>query len=534
MNTETTSNLCSTCDNENVDKLLKKYHINCSPHEIISKDSRQSFLKTFSILLNLTEDQLLATIANRRSDPQFIHLQKLEFGKAILTRLNHGPLVSNLAWICSLAEEFCRNIVVVCDFYCLNFIHNSKNIIIFNSSRRVRNTAPVGCLLFGFNTYHPIESTESISNILRIQTINRISYETPSVQMVNPDQVNDLQIEDRDILLVEETGVNELTLDDLGEPAFSSNTDTPQIHEGPTNSIRLNEFMIQNFEDSREENLNIESLTTSVKIDFNESSTNPENITFKKTHDIDGFFAFIDITEFGNTILCAAKYMIYPTLCDKRTLKNIKMMYVVPDDAFVHAFKIGSIELTIGTLEIIAVVKTNTELSDRTISEYSAAAANFARQLKCVEDVNHCQSCTSRDIIANHRSTRPSTSRYQGKQEAESYSARLSHCYIYHFNKELARKLGAGHRGEIKIFFKCIGCKASNFTENIYESFEVLSSLKSVFNFDCMNLKNIYLDFCITTSAETDHGPVILFCFEAFTNFFRPSCFGKAKNCRAG
>ena len=76
MNTEATRDFCLTCDNEIVEKILKKHDLNCAAHEEIPKDSRASFFKTFSLLLNLPEEQLFTAIRNRRRDPSFVNLQK--------------------------------------------------------------------------------------------------------------------------------------------------------------------------------------------------------------------------------------------------------------------------------------------------------------------------------------------------------------------------------------------------------------------------------------------------------------------------
>lgn len=76
------------------------------------------------------------------------------------------------------------------------------------------------------------------------------------------------------------------------------------------------------------------------------------------------------------------------------------------------------------------------------------------------------------------------------------------------------------HSGQVKMFFKCIGTKSTTFTDDLGKCFESIRSFETVFDFKYLDCKNIWLDYCVTSSAESAFGPVSLDFYAFLYNYF--------------
>ena len=511
MNTEATRDFCLTCDNEIVEKILKKHDLSCTAHEEIPKDSRASFFKTFSLLLNLPEEQLLTAVRNRRRDPSFVNLQKLEYGDNMVRHLRDIQRFSNLAWISCLAEEYKREIIVVCDFYSLNFAHDGKNVLIFKPSQFLQDVDPIGCLLFGLNSYHPITYSESLENLCTNLNYNRIFYRSLTNHENNEDETENFQSDDRAIQFVESRGSEELNLDDLGNPAENSllSNERVPVLAGPIDSIRLHEFLDQNFERSMEQSISAESLTSTVKLNLNDSVIDRNSLIYKNTHDIDGLFGIFEASDYKNVIKCPIKFAVFPGIVDARTSKNIVKLAPPRDGYSFTNIKFGVIELPLGTIDLIVVVDSNRTINAKKMISIAEQSAELARSLPCTSDGIHIQSCQSRALQRSHRGNMPASIASRTKKEYEKYSSLVANCYVHHFITSLNNCLqNIRIHADLKIFFKCVGSKSSTFSEKAENCLDVLRTFEEAIEFSKIKTENIWVDYCITASAECSTEPV--------------------------
>jgi len=514
MNTEATRDFCLTCDNEIVEKILKKQNLNFTVHEQIPKDSRESFLKTFSILLNLSEEQLLTTLRNRRRELNFITLQKVEYGENMIRHVRDQRKISNLAWISCLAEEYKREIIVVCDLYSLNFAHNGKTVLIFKPSQLIQNVDPIGCLLFGFNSYHPIINSESLQRLATNLSFNRIFYRSREIMNEEDDSNAHFYGEERDIDIsfVEAIGREEILVAELGIPAENpvlSNDRLPQ-EQGPTNSIRLEEFLNIHYERSLLNNLNVESLTSNVKINMCDSALNRHELSMKKTHDIDGLFGIFDPSDYGKVVKCPVKVLVFPALVDPRTSKNIAKLYPANVSRHYQNIKIGVIELPFGTIDLIVIIESTSNIIEKNVKTAALTSASFARSLPCANDTEHFQSCRSLAVRNSHRGNMPASIASRNKKEYENYSPLIAGCYLHHFVSSMNKCLNLSRRNiSMKIFFKCVGSKSFTFSENSISCLDALRQFEAAIDFSQIDNSKVWVDYCITTSAESLTGPVI-------------------------
>ena len=511
MNTEATRDFCLTCDNEIVEKILKKHDLNCTAHEEIPKDSRASFFKTFSLLLNLPEEQLFTSIRNRRRDPSFVNLQKLEYGDNMVRHLREIQRFSNMAWISCLAEEYRREIIVVCDFYSLTFAHKGENVLIFKPSRLLQDSDPIGCLLFGFNSYHPVSNSESLQRLATNLSFNRIFYRSQANQDNIDNDTENFQSDDRDIQFVEARGSEELNLDDLGNPAENSllSNERVPVLAGPIDSIRLHEFLDQNFERSMEQSMSAESLTSTVKLNLNDSVIDRNSLIYKNTHDIDGLFGIFEASDYKNIIKCPVKFAVFPAVVDARTSKNIVKLAPPRDGYSFTNIKFGVIELPLGSIDLIIVVDSNRIINAKKMISIAEQSAEIARSLPCTSDLIHINSCQSRALQRSHRGNMPASIASRTKKEFEKYSSLVANCYVHHFIASLNNCLqNIRIHADLKIFFKCVGSKSTTFSEKPENCLDVLRIFEEAIEFSKIKTENIWIDYCITASAECSTEPV--------------------------
>lgn len=185
----------------------------------------------------------------------------------------------------------------------------------------------------------------------------------------------------RDTDFVEQ--INENASVDLGTIAEDTFDSEERIPDDQNNSVTFQEFLNRFFSNSSADDITTEGHMSELKLNFTNSSMDQNNLIFKKTYDIDGFFSLIEMRNFPDILKCSAKFLLYPSLVDTRTRKNIKILYGQETENPLKSVKIGVIELPIGTIDIIVVVNTNCLFSDEIFMEMAQNAANFARNLRC-------------------------------------------------------------------------------------------------------------------------------------------------------
>lgn len=515
MNAENTFDFCPTCDNEIVENILKKNNLNCSIHEHIPEDSRNSFFKTFSSLLNLTEERILTAIRNRQREPSFVNLQIFEYGENLVPHLRGIQKISNMAWISSLAEEFNREIIVICDFYNLNFAHNSKNVLKFLPSRRVEGTDPIGCILFGLNTYHPLEFSDSLLGLRNNQNFNEFIYS--SLQNITGNRAAAHNFwDEREITFVDPETRNELTTEDLGSPTETPVVSNVNIRTHPGPSVTLQDFLDEQFRDSSAQNIDIENLSSEVKLNFSRSALATEGLTYCRTHDVDGLFGVFKPAEYRQVVKCPVKFAVFPTMVDKRTSTTISQLHPPNDGIRYKSLKFGQIELPIGIIDLIIIIKSQRSINEKALTAIVESSAKKARSLPCYDDPEHNRSddCTSQKVQNSHRENIPASIASRNRRELEKYSSQVANCYVYHFLKSLKYSLRTDTSVDFDVFFKCVGSKSFTFSENAKDCVANMKVFEEAVDFTKIDPNKIWIDYCITTSAESDTDPVSRFKFK--------------------
>ena len=131
----------------------------------------------------------------------------------------------------------------------------------------------------------------------------------------------------------------------------------------------------------------------------------------------------------------------------------------------------------------------------------------------------------SGSIRNSHLSTMRATTEHHNRNELESYTNTMAQCYMYHFKRHLEVQLSRRivTRGRIQLFFKCIGNKNMTFKEDLRSCFNTIKQFEQVINFMAIDSRNVWFDFCVTTSASSDSSQVNLKNFKLYlflTSFF--------------
>lgn len=505
---------CPICDEKILCDLLTKLDVEVAEQETCDGNSVASFVKTFSMIFDLSEESIKITIRNHFRDPAFNNLLKWEYGSNFMHFFDGNHRIANFAWIGAIAQEYGREIVVVCDFLCLNFAHKGLCAFVFQPSHIDSTRDPVGCVVFGANIYHPLKASEALKVIRDNHIYKRYNYQQNEIN--SDSDVEDLNRNDsdtRDVEFVEPqaAGRAQNPIIDVGTLAESvPDSNEPDLrNQRPHNSISIVEFLDTYFVGSNAELISQEAYTNSLKLDMKRSALDPESLNLNKTHDIDGIFGFFDPALYGKVINCPVKFMLFPKIVDLRTKKNIIKLWLIPEVTNMIALKIGQIEISLGKIDLIVCINTNATIDDSRIILIAEECANYARTLPCSADPLHLQNCASRAVRGSHRSTTRATTKYNEKNEMESYNALNAQCFVNHFMKALEPQLlRRGHRGSIKFFFKCIGSKSTTFTESIDDCLDSLKNFGAAINFNELDTENVWIDYCVTSSAECDNRPV--------------------------
>lgn len=510
------ADICHLCINTDFLIIKSKFNVQSYAHEDFEDDPFKSFLKTFSIIFQAEEQEIMNILVRRSREENFLALQNLEYGTNLAAASRSDYFISNLACIGALAEEYHRDIIVLCNFYSLNCIHKGSNAFVFKSIRRIAESEPAVCCVFGMNMYHPLVYDVILNSIGASDVYRKINYRT-GLDVVGEPNMEDEEIEEPreiDFIEIEVLGRSHEEFPNIGQIADESFLTTGPRHTAARseNLVRIDEFLDHHFTDTIPPSLSAASYTTNVKLDVKNSTIPLASTNVTKTFDIDGLFGIIRQDQCSLAIKSPVKFWINPTIVDKRTLKNIKKFSPAAPNNSLRCIKIGFLELSLGSIDLIVVIDTNISISDMNLTTIAKECAEHARTLPCRNDDNHIRNCQSLPLINSHRSTtRASTTSFH-KNESEQYSTKTAVCYIHHFIKMYNEKLSEmRNRGTIGItmFFKCVGSKSTTFTDKLSDCGEYLKTFEMAIDFTMLDCSKIWLDFSITASAESNDGPVI-------------------------
>lgn len=527
---------CSDCENVEFATLCFKFGLIIPQHHRCSSEPYISFVKTFGVLLNLEDEVIKQLIQEKSMDQAFSALRDLEYGSNISRFGAIEGGVSNLAYVAAIAEQSGKEIVVFCSNLCLNSIHRGNQVIRFKPRSLVVNDTPILCCLTGLNIFHPVSGSQNLIDV----------SSDPSVRIVQFEIINSLpranNRSEGSTLSENANGSSNLTrrgnpfvhirpVEDMRDSNLIENDENGDIPLDPMAVEEANQVLIELSDDANllttgdeltlqqflerfgtminQSEVSSEIFTSTTKLNLLGSQVSRESLIYNKTYDIDGFFGIFGIEEFGKIVNCSVKFLVYPTLLDKASRRNAQRFFSLDENVTIMFFKIGTIELPIGTIDLIIALESAPAISDYDLKSIVEHCSEYARSLPCGENTNHFRQCNSLSTLDSHRSTRRAITSTLKRNEYENYSLKIAKCYVDHFKCMLDESLQRlGRRGVINIFFKSIGSKAFTFTDNLKECLINLKQFSDAINFDQINMEQVWVDFCITTSAKSPSSPV--------------------------
>lgn len=515
---------CSVCEKSEFLAIIEKFQIDCDEHINIDRNSLNSFVETFSKILAMDPQSIIENIRRRRRSNAFSQLKLIEYGRNLMNVDTEMRSVENLAWIGSLAEESGRNILVFCDFLCLNFLHQGDHVILIRPTEP-SSQSPAACVLSSLNMYHPIVESPILVDIWERYEFTALEFSNNSennedYQEPVSNAVQTIEIMARDDEIIQEDQgmpIGDVVVDEDDTIEFSIDNNVIELSNARTSddpvpeaSSTLDEFLIEFYPNCSMNDITPGAYTSSIKLDIYESQQQNTILNYNKTYDIDGLFGYFPIECFGDIVQCPVDMCVNPTFVDKRTVNTLKRLIEDISGRFVKAAIIGTIELPLGKIDLIIVLDFEWEIGDAMITSILKKCAEFARKLPCEQDLEHEDNCDSKAILQSHRSTRRASTWTHRRNETEKYGISLAKCYMYHFVKILRRRLSSlNFTGSINCFFKCIGCKAATYSESLPRCLSYLETFSNSINLEAVNDRNIWIDLAMTVSAEgSNEGPV--------------------------
>ena len=515
---------CCICASEEFRKMREKYGLEISIHEDTSSDQYLSFIKTFSAVLQISEATITSIIREKCAEQEFKHLVSLEYGKNFVDFTNMNHQVLNLAWIGCLAQETETDIMVICDHFCLNASHLGQNLVFFRSNHLGVSENLVAVTLTDMNVYHPLVINQAVRDNASNLGIKIIMYgilEASADESIQSRRPTDAA---RNVEYVDEN-MSTQVVEDIGSLAEEQLMSDDVIMHVAESSITLDGLFEHHFPNSRSGDINQNSYTSMSRLNLSESQHLDETLSYTRTFDNDGLFGVFDIEDFHKIIISSVKFFNFPTVVDERTLKNMAKMVPTLEGSALHGIKIGRIETPVGTIDLIVKIDSFGNFNDSCLKKIAELCAEYARTLPCSTTEGHSVVCRSGSIRNSHLSTMRATTEHHNRNELESYTNTMAQCYMYHFKRHLEVQLSRRivTRGRIQLFFKCIGNKNMTFKDDLRSCFNTIKQFEQVINFMAIDSRNVWFDFCVTTSASSDSSQVNLKNFKLYlflTSFF--------------
>ena len=144
-------------------------------------------------------------------------------------------------------------------------------------------------------------------------------------------------------------------------------------------------------------------------------------------------------------------------------------------------------------------------MSDTALKAIATQCSEFARTLPC-DGATH-PDCISQSILSSHSSTRRATTTGMSANESELCSLYVSKYFLMHFARMLSRLFPLS---KASVFFKSIGSKHSTFAHTMIECLDSLKKFDDAFKLSELDADKVWVDHCITTSADCPDSPVTL------------------------
>lgn len=497
INNELPISTCSVCEDLDYCKILRHFKLKTSIYAVHRCDSLESFFTSFSETLQIEVEDLKAAIRSHYNDESFIALSKLEFGinLAEYSTLAQKSILANIG---AVAEHYKKEIHVFCSDLCLSFVHKGRNGFIIRPSDNVFNGS-IACLVSEINVVHSVIMNDTHDYLQYQFTVVR--YNDAVQEPVAEDSNTNVTLP-AELPMVDEFG-GEVATDNIEnvnlENANSENAEVEVAQD--FQRLTLEQLLITPIED-----INNQTYTSTSGLDFPGSQPPIEMLEHKITYDVDGFFGFLDLEEFGSAINCPVRFAITPSVSDPRTLKNIQKLLSTSEETFTNAVSFGKVELPVGALDLIVVLTSSRKLADNLVSGLTRTCAQFARSLQCERDAGHYANCPSVLLRDGHQSTmRASTSSHQ-RDEMETYNEAVASCYIHHFKEMLFIELEKLNvRSDAKVFFKNVSSKSATRSSTVKNCLESVDIFKLAFKLNKLDYEKVFVDFCVASTAFSNN-----------------------------
>ena len=499
LKTMNTSVECQYCQTSSFVSILRLFDLRIEEHEPVNNNS---LIVSMAKVLGKETSEIQQAIDSHKDDSQFSSLAFLELGLGF-SRSSDYSVFSLLARLGAISEQFRTTIFVFCDPLSLRSLHNGAQCFIVKPSVDSDTLSVVSCIVTDGSLVHPSSMTQQPFT----DNLEVFKYEANVNYFGNNLQVAENQNMERDVHFIDtDTDNNILEREDLGETA--NNQNGPHDDVIHNDSLTIDELLMRNFRNNDPRDITGSTYNSTSKLDLFNSTVAPEQVNIKRTFDIDGFFGFLEVEQFAQSVTCAVRLNVFPTQADPRSVKNIRGMLGRIEQTPLYCYNFGKIDLPFGVIDLIFLVSSIRNISITFVNEAISRSSIYARSLPCSSDAIHSVMCGSESVRDAHRSTMRATTRTHFKTELEDYSKEVATCYLYHFKKKLLEELAlVNFSGDIKIFFKSIGSKAALRKSSVYDMIQNINLFGAAIKFESLDLSNTFVDFCIAGTARCN-GPI--------------------------
>lgn len=499
----------------------------------ISLDPLQSFKHVMLPLIDVSNlsfneflNSLLGSINNNLDF-------KIEYG--VHKRWLTFGMCPNIALLNKISIDHNIDIFVVCGDFPLRQIHNGKNLVrfgindesLYNQAQRsiMRQTnRKIVIGLGGIGIYHPIDQPSEndffvwnklYDESIYFENINYLEEDIfTGIVAADTTRLNEI-IEDSDAL-------NDIAEDlDVSNEVFERTLSENQIN---THSKSIAEFLeINSIKINGKIKILPSAFTSTDKIEMtkshNDALIDGDGLNLNQTYDIDGFYAFSEMSLFAKVFKSCASISPHKQTCDKRTQKCIKNMYSYAGIRIFNSAYITKIAITeqnVVKFEMFLVaqasrgenpVEFDWEIIVRNAMEESRISPCFNESNGTVIH----NGCMSQGLKNSMNSSRIASSKnIKAQNYRENYSNETFNCFLFHFEKILTKKVQDSGLlvSKLDIFIRAIGMKFLYAFNNFSDIWKAVKLIEEVIDINFLPQRQVILDFCVVTTPECNNEDV--------------------------
>lgn len=475
----------------------------------LSTSSLQSFIRVFSIELDVSENELIDSIESFFDTALCQQVLKNEYGP-------HSRLVGNfqsfhlrdfcpvLAMISSVAQKYMANIIIVCDDKNLSFLTRGDSMCVIQPT--VVRRDPIIVALMDMANFRSVVN-EGPAQLERF------------INGMDPAHILSLAVLESSELPSDESSDESMLDSDSSE--MSTHSDQSEISDSPRRPVprpvinpiesskTLQSYLSLNFFDQTKENL-IDPYTNNIRINVLDSDARAINadarVSFNKYSDLDGVFAVIKPEEFCDVIVSGGG-ITKPVKCaNPKTLSSLRKHLFdsgMKDPIKMNTIKFGKLN-DANAFELYAVASWKSELNIPTdavkLDEVFIRAHNRAKQFQCSG-----QGCPNAEEHLSICSGRPDdVNQIEWNNFVWEYAPASFKCVSRDLSKFMLEELGVINGVELHFYVRLIGSKFTLLAAGASDFSKLLDRVADVFDLRQLakaNPPRAFIDACRKVNA---------------------------------